>query len=48
MQRISLTMALLGLMTVLLACGGGAGRASGTPAGAATGLNTFIYIYSEN
>lgn len=48
MRRVSFTLALLGLMTVLLACGGGVGRASIMPAGAASGLNTFIYVYSEN
>jgi hypothetical protein len=48
MQRISLAVALLGLMTILLGCGGGAGRTPITPAGAASGLNTFIYVYADN
>ncbi len=46
-QRISFILALVGAMLVLIACGGATPTAI-APAGAADGLNTFIYVYSEN
>jgi hypothetical protein len=46
MQRYRLIVGLLSLMLLLLACRG-AKPTLATPAGAVSGLNTFIYIYSD-
>jgi len=46
-QSINLTFAIVGALLTLVACG----RATPTAlplAGAASGLNTFIYVYTEN
>lgn len=47
MQRRGLTLGLLSALFTLVACGG-ATPTTIAPAGATSGLNTFIYVYSEN
>jgi hypothetical protein len=43
---VSLVLALVGFGAAAVACGG-AQLTPPTPAGAASGLNTFIYVYTE-
>jgi len=44
---IGLSGALMGALLALLACGKDESTQS-VPVGAASGLNTFIYVYTEN
>ena len=46
-QRRDLTLSLLSALVTLVACAGATPTAI-APAGAASGLNTFIYVYTEN
>lgn len=46
-QQVGLTLGVIGALLVMVACGGATPTAM-TPAGATNGLNTFIYVYSEN
>lgn len=46
-QQKGLTLGLLCALFTLVACGGATPTII-APAGAASGLNTFIYVYSEN
>lgn len=46
-QRRELTFGLLSALLTLVACGSATPTAI-APAGATSGLNTFIYVYSEN
>ena len=46
-QRRGFTLGLLSALFVLVACGD-APATTMAPAGAASGLNTFIYVYTEN
>ena len=48
-HRISRMVSLLAAFAVLVACGGGSAQPTvPAPVGAATGLNTFIFVYSDN
>lgn len=47
MQRIGLTIGIIGTLLVVVACGG-ATPTPLAPAGATRGLNTFVFLYSEN
>lgn len=47
LQPVGLTLGVIGALLAMVACGGATPTAI-APAGAARGLNTFIYIYSEN
>lgn len=46
-QSIGFAVAIVSTLLTLAACGGATPTVI-PPAGAASGLNTFIYIYSEN
>ena len=46
-QQVGLTLGVIGALLVLVACGGATPTAT-APVGAARGINTFIYIYTEN
>ena len=45
--RIMLTIGLLMVSLLPFACNGGSGVVAPPLAGAASGLNTFIYVYSD-
>lgn len=46
-QRRDFTLGLLSALLTLVACGGATPMTIG-PAGATSGLNTFVYVYTEN
>lgn len=48
-RRITIVISLVTAFVVLVACGGASKQTTAPmPLGAASGLNTFIFVYSDN